>query len=383
MTLYFDNAATSFPKPDSVLDAVVHYHKHLPASAGRGGYREAVEAGRMLASLRESLARYLNAPHPERMIFTLNGTDALNLAIKGTLRAGDHVVTTSYDHNSVLRPLHRLESDGLVNVTHVAARVDGLVHADDVAAAMKSTTRLVVMTHASNVTGAILPAEEVAQIAHRGGALFLLDAAQSVGRIPVDVTALDVDLLAFPGHKALMGPQGTGVLWIRDGVDVAPLREGGTGSRSDQPIQPTDLPDRFEPGAHNGPGLAGLLAAVSWHLSMGPDVIFARHRRLSELLFGILTSLPRVLVPGPVSLKQRIPIMSAQFAGVDSLILAQELDRQFEIKVRGGFHCAPLAHRNLETSAAGGAVRFAPGYFTTDADLETLGLALRTMTVSP
>lgn len=377
VSLYFDNAATSHPKPPEVLDAVVHYHRELPASAGRGGYREAVEAGRMLGELRASLARFVGASSPERVIFTLNGTDALNLAIKGFVRAGDHVVTTAYDHNSVLRPLHRLEGDGVVTTTCVPPRDDGMIHADDVVAAFRADTRLVVMSHASNVTGAIAPAEAVGRAARARGIAFLLDAAQSVGRIPVDVEACAVDLLAFPGHKALMGPQGTGVLWIRDGVDLRPLREGGTGSRSDQPYQPEELPDRFEPGAHNGPGLAGLLAAVRWFERTGADHVFARHRELSERLFAVLAGIPGAVVPGPASSASRIPIHAAVFPGRDPLEVAVALDRRHDVKVRGGFHCAPLAHRRFETAAAGGAVRFAPGWFTTDADLERLDAALR------
>jgi cysteine desulfurase family protein len=367
--IYLDNAATSFPKPREVLDAVVHYATEVPASAGRGAYREAVIAGEMLADLRARLCRLFHGTHPERVVFGLNGTDALNLAIKGTVRPGDHVVTTRMDHNSVLRPLARLEQDGLIEVTRVRAGEDGVVDPADVAAAFRRTTRLVVMTHASNVGGGIQPAAEVGRLARERGALFLLDAAQTLGSIPVDVEAMHVDLLAFPGHKALMGPQGTGVLWIRDGVDVRPLREGGTGSRSDLAVQPDFLPDRFEPGAHNGPGLAGLRAAVAYVERRGVAAIAERKRRISRKFLERFAAIPGCRVQGPREPERRVPIFSVTFAGADGGRLAAALDQEFEIKVRWGLHCAPLAHQVFGTFASGGTIRFSPGLFTTDADI--------------
>jgi cysteine desulfurase family protein len=367
--IYLDNAATSFPKPRAVIDAVVHYATEVPASAGRGAYREAVLAGEMLLDLRRRLCRLFNGRDPERVIFGLNGTDALNLAIKGSVRPGDHVITTWMDHNSVLRPLARLEEDGVVEVTRVRADAEGFVDPAGIRSAFRPTTRLVVVTHASNVGGGLQPAAEIGRLARERGALFLLDAAQTMGSVPVDVEALCVDLLAFPGHKALMGPQGTGVLWIRQGVELRPLREGGTGSRSDLAVQPDVLPDRFEPGAHNGPGLAGLLAAVTFLETIGIEAVAARKREISRKLLDGFAKIPGCRVHGPADPARRVPIFSVSFDGIDPAKVASALDERFEIKVRAGLHCAPLAHRAFGTSERGGAVRFSPGFFTTDEEL--------------
>ncbi len=368
--LFLDNAATSFPKPDSVIEAVVHFHRHVPASAGRGAYREAVLAGQMLDTLRATLCGLFNGTNPERVIFTLNGTDALNLAIKGSVRRGDHVVTTCLDHNSVLRPLARLEADGIVDVTRVPVSADGVVAVEAIEAAIRPNTRLIVMTHASNVSGTIQPAAAVGAIARARGVLFLLDAAQTMGSIPVDVQAMNVDLLAFPGHKAMMGPQGTGVLWVRPGVEIAPLREGGTGSRSDLAIQPDFLPDRFEPGAHNGPGLAGLLAAARFVAQTGIQRIAERKAAITERLVAGMLGIRGASILGRAPAAERVPIVSVRFADVDHAKLAAELDRLYDVKVRFGLHCAPLAHRAFGTAACGGAIRFSPGWFTTDAEID-------------
>jgi cysteine desulfurase/selenocysteine lyase len=362
--VYLDNAATSFPKPESVLAAVVHYSTEVPASAGRGAYREAVIAGEMLAELRATLCRLFNGTRPERVVFGLNGTDALNVAIKG-----DHVITTWMDHNSVLRPLARLEQDGIIEVTRVRAGADGVVDPADVAAAFEPHTRLVVMTHASNVGGGVQPAAEVGRLARGRGALFLLDAAQTMGSIPVDVEAMSVDLLAFPGHKAMMGPQGTGVLWMREGVLVRPLREGGTGSRSDLAVQPDFLPDRYEPGAHNGPGLAGLLAAARFVEAAGVEAISARKREITRRFLDGFARIPGCRVHGPAGPAARVPIFAASFEGADPARIASALDEQAGVKVRAGLHCAPLAHRTFGTFDSGGSVRFSPGSFTTDAEV--------------
>jgi cysteine desulfurase family protein len=375
--LYLDNAATSYPKPDSVLRAVVHYTTEVPASAGRGAYREAVLAGAMLTELRGRLCRLFGGRNPERVIFTLNGTDALNLAIKGVVEPGDHVITTAMDHNSVLRPLARLEEDRVVEVTRVRAQSDGIVDPRDVRAAFRPNTRLVVMTHASNVGGGIQPAAEVGRLARERGALFLLDAAQTMGSVPVDVEALGADLLAFPGHKAVMGPQGTGVLWIREGVDPRPLREGGTGSRSDLAVQPDFLPDRYEPGAHNGPGLAGLLAAAAFLEETGIEVVAARKREISRRFLDGFAGFPGCRVHGPSDPARRVPIFSATFEGRDPVAIGAALDERYGIKVRAGLHCAPLAHETFGTFASGGSLRLSPGLFTTDAEIIHTFEALR------
>jgi cysteine desulfurase / selenocysteine lyase len=335
-----------------------------------------VIAGEMLSELRVRLCRAFNGTHPERVIFGLNGTDALNLAIKGSVRPGDHVVTTWMDHNSVLRPLARLEEDGIVEVSRVRAGSDGIVDPADIGAAFRKNTRLVVMTHASNVGGGIQPAAEVGRIAREHDVLFLLDAAQTMGSIAIDVEGLGVDLLAFPGHKAVMGPQGTGVLWIRNGVELRPLREGGTGSRSDLAIQPDFLPDRYEPGAHNGPGLAGLPAAVRYLEDTGIDAIAARKREITRRFLDGFARLPGCRVHGPADPARRVPIFSVTFLEKDPARVATALDERFDIKVRAGLHCAPLAHETFGT-LEGGSVRFSPGSFTTDAEVAGTFAALQ------
>jgi cysteine desulfurase/selenocysteine lyase len=377
--VYLDNAATSFPKPPAVLEAVVDYHVRLPASAGRGAYREAREAGEMLTELRSKLCALFGAADaPERIVFGLNGTDALNLALKGALRAGDHVVATRMDHNSVLRPLHALAAEGLIEVDFADADAEGFVAPENVRCLLRKNTRLVAMTHASNVSGTLQPAAEVGAIARAAGALFLLDAAQTAGGLPIDVEAWHVDLLACPGHKALLGPQGTGVLWMRPGVELRPIREGGTGSRSDLATQPEFLPDRFEPGAHNGPGLAGLLAAVRYLTAAGVAAVATRKRDVSRRLLDGFAKVPGCRVLGPADPDRRVPIFSATFDGVAPAALATALDDRFSVKVRAGLHCAPFAHAVFGTAATGGAVRFSPGLFTADAELDRTFDALRT-----
>ncbi len=375
--VYLDNAATSFPKPPSVLEARVDYHVRLPASAGRGAYREAREAGDMLWELRRRITALFGArTGPERVVFGLNGTDALNTALKGVLRKGDHVVATRMDHNSVLRPLHALVAQGQVKVDFAAADADGFVPPANVAALVRPTTRLIVSTHASNVSGTLQDAAALGRIAREKGVLFLLDAAQTAGAEPIDVEAMQIDLLASPGHKALLGPQGTGVLWMRDGVELATVREGGTGSRSDLAEQPDFLPDRYEPGAHNGPGLAGLLAAVRFIESAGIETIAGRKRDLTRRMLDGFARLPGCRVLGTLDAERRIPIFSVVFADVAGATLAASLDDRFGIKVRSGLHCAPFAHATFGTAATGGAVRFSPGLFTSDAEIAKLFGAL-------
>lgn len=367
--LYLDNAATSFPKPPAVREAMLDYFDRVGASAGRGSYREADAAGELLWRCRESLARLINAPSPERLVFTLNCTDALNLAIKGLLREGDHVVTTWMDHNSILRPLHALEDSGRITVTRVRADEQGLVDVAELRDAIRKDTRLVAMIHASNVSGSLQPALEVGRICRERGVCFLLDAAQTIGSLPLDVQALGVDLLAFPGHKALMGPLGTGGLWISSRVDLTPLREGGTGSRSEEAVQPLVLPDRYEAGSHNLLGLAGLLAALEYIREVGIETIADHKRHLSAALTAGLGEIPGVSLAGPRSLDDRVAVFSVTFEGVDPGSAGVALDRDYGIKVRSGLHCAPLAHQSLGTFDTG-SVRFSPGYLTRLEDVE-------------
>ncbi len=283
-----DNAATSFPKPTQVTEAMVRYATQIGASAGRGAYREAVETGELLSECRRRLCRLFNGQRSEHFIFTLNCSDALNLAIKGLIdpdRKG-HAICTQVDHNSILRPLNALVDAGLIEQTRVAVDpATGLVDPDDIARAIRPDTRLIAVTHASNVTGTVQPIREIGKIAQSHGIPFVVDIAQSAGHLPIDVQADGIDLLAAPGHKGLLGPLGTGFLYIRPGMEKAlhPIREGGTGSASDSDRQPEFLPDKYEAGSHNAIGIIGLSEGVQWVLSQGIENLAARSRALRDL----------------------------------------------------------------------------------------------------
>jgi len=370
--IYLDNAATSWPKPDAVYAAVERYQRECGAAYGRSVYREAVEVEQSVTGARRSLVRLLGAERPERIVFTANGTDALNLAIHGALSAGDHVVTTMAEHNSVLRPLRHLTEQRDVRVSFVGVDAAGVVDPGEVRRAMLKETRLVIVTHASNVTGAIQPVDEIGRIAHQHGALFLVDAAQSLGHLPVDVEAIQPDLLAAPGHKGLLGPLGTGLLYIRPGVEerLNPLRQGGTGSQSQHDRQPDLLPDKYEPGNLNVPGIVGLGAGVKYLETRGINAIAAHERRLTERLLDGLRQAAGLRVHGPADASVRVGVVSVTLPGYDPQELAAGLDAAYGIQVRAGLHCAPRMHEALGTLAGGGTVRFSLGCFTTEGEID-------------
>ena len=264
MQIYFDNAATSHPKPYCVVQAVKRALTEANANPGRSGHRAAIEAGRIVLDCRERLAALLGAGDPMRIVHCFNCTDALNLAIKGSLHPGDHVIASQLEHNSVLRPLGALAARGRIALTLVPPRPDGFVDPDDILGALTADTALIVCTHASNVTGAIQPVAAIGRLARERGIRYLIDGAQALGAMPVDVNALGCDLYAFPGHKSLLGPQGTGGLYIAPDTDLTPLREGGTGTGSESILQPGELPERYESGTVNLPGIAGLSAGCEW-----------------------------------------------------------------------------------------------------------------------
>ncbi len=365
-SLYLDNAATSYPKPESVYREVMHAMRHIGASPGRGGHSRSLEASRLLFKAREAVARLCSIPDSSRVIFTHSATEALNMALLGTLGPGDHVVTTSMEHNSLLRPLYRLRDQGL-DLTVVPAAASGLVDPDDVKRAVRPATRMLAVGHVSNVCGAVQPVERLAAIAREAGALFLMDAAQSAGSIPIDVVGLGVDLLAAPGHKGLLGPQGTGFLYVAEGVGIRPLLAGGTGGGTSSEEQPDLLPDGFEAGTHNLSGIAGLLAGVEFVLAQGVDAIGRRERDLAGEAHRLLAPLPGITIHGPPP-AARGGLLSFTLAGTDPASLAFMLDQRFGIAVRAGLHCAPLAHRTLGTYPAG-TVRVSPGWFTTNDEI--------------
>jgi cysteine desulfurase / selenocysteine lyase len=370
--IYLDNAATSWPKPEAVYAAVDDYARRLGAPAGRSGYAEAAAVSGAVERARAGLARLLGLDDPAHLIFTANGTDSLNLAIHGLLRAGDHVVTTVVEHNSVLRPLARLVETAGVSVTRVECDAAGVVDPDEVRKAICPKTRLVAISHASNVTGALQPIEDVARIARDAGVLVLCDAAQSVGHMPVDLKPLGVDLLAASGHKGLLGPLGTGILAIK--ADVADrlesVRQGGTGTQSEKMRQPDELPSKFESGNLNVPGILGLAAGVEFLKERGLDNVEREGRRLTERLLAGFREIAGLRVIGPKRASDRVALVSVVLAGYDPQEVALGLDAAFRVQVRAGLHCAPAMHESLSTLPSGGTIRFSLGVFTSDAEID-------------
>lgn len=368
MSLYLDNAATSHPKPESVYQAVVHTMREIGASPGRGGYRRSLDAGRLMFHAREAAARLFSVPDSARIIFTHSATEALNMALRGTLVAGDHVITTSMEHNSLARPLNLLQRQGGIHLTTVTAGGDGLVDPDDIRRALTPRTRMIACSHVSNVTGTIQPVTAISAVAREAGVLFLLDAAQSAGSIPIDAAELGIDLLAVPGHKGLYGPQGTGLLYAAASVPLRPLLSGGTGSNSTSEEQPDTFPDGFEAGTHNLPGIAGLKAGIEFVLDQGAAVIGAHERQLADAARNSLALIPGISLYGPLDQDCRSGVLSFTVSGKDASAIAFELDQRFDIAVRAGLHCAPRAHRTLGTFPSG-TVRMSPGWFSTSDDI--------------
>ena len=374
--VYLDNAATSHPKPECVLKAAYAAMTDFNANPGRSGHRRALEAARAVLAAREAVAAVLGAADPRCVAFACNCTDALNLAIKGVLRAGDHVISTLLEHNSVLRVLSEMLRREEIELTLLAPRPDGFIDPEDVRRALRKNTRLIALTHASNVTGAIQPVAAVGQVAREAGVAFLVDGAQALGAMPVDVNALACQLYAFPGHKSLLGPQGTGGLYIAPGLELAPLREGGTGSSSESMLQPTERPERYESGTLNLPGVAGLGAGAEY-VRKGLSQIFMREREVTTALYEGLREIAGVDVYAPDEEAARAGIVSFNAGDLTSAQAADYLDRE-GIAVRGGLHCAPGAHHFLGTLERG-AVRASVGHATSFEDVEALLRAVKKM----
>ncbi len=371
--IYLDNAATSWPKPEAVYAAVDQYQREIGAPLGRGVYREATEVERRIAQLRTTLSQLIEAKEPERIVLTSNCTAALNQAIVGLLRSGDHVVTTAVEHNSVLRPLRQLEDDHQIRVARVPCDSAGLVSPDDIRRALRPTTRLVSVSHASNVTGAIQPLESIAAIVKEHGARLLIDAAQTAGVLPI-AFAGTADLVAASGHKGLLGPLGTGFLYVGPGLEeeLRPLMCGGTGSASEQDRQPAWLPDKFEAGNLNVPGLVGLGAAVQYVLERGIATIRAHESDLTEKLLAGLEALDGLRVHGPRTAASRVGVISITLKQYDPQEVATMLDSAYRIQGRPGLHCAPLMHAALGTQTSGGTYRLSIGAFNTIEDVSAV-----------
>ncbi|MDU1540246.1 MAG: aminotransferase class V-fold PLP-dependent enzyme [Paeniclostridium sordellii] len=373
--IYLDNAATTFPKPRQVYEAVLDCMENYGANPGRAGHKLAMRAGREIYECRENIAKLLNVSNPMSIVFTHNATDSLNLAIKGVVKSGDHIITTSIEHNSVIRPIKALEKNGVEN-TIVKCDKYGHLDPNDIKKAIKPNTKLIVTTHASNVCGTIVDIESVGNIAKENNVLYLVDASQTLGVYDIDIQKINVDMIAAPGHKCLLGPQGTGMLYIRDGLEVNILKEGGTGSNSEDLFQPNMMPDRYESGTHNTPGIAGLNAGVKFILDTGIDKIRKHEEELCEYMLTKLTEVPNIKIYGPLDSKKRAAVISINIGDIDSGEITFILDDMYEIATRSGIHCSPLAHKILGTLRQG-TVRFSLGYFNTKDDIDKAVEALK------
>ncbi len=382
--IYFDNAASGWPKPPAVLQAMAHFAEQVGANPGRSGHRLAVEAARIVYGTRESLASLFGVGDPLRIVFALNATEALNLALLGLLRPGDHVITSSIEHNSVMRPLRALQHQGVaVSIVHCSP--EGELDPLAVEAEIRPTTRLIALIHASNVIGTLMPIADVGRIARRYNLLYLVDAAQTAGACPIDVEAEAIDLLAFTGHKALLGPQGTGGLYIGPRValdELRPLVRGGTGSRSEEEEQPDFMPDRYESGTQNGVGLAGLGAGVRSIMARGVAGVREHERELTHRLLEGLGRIPRVIVYGSGDAQRQIATVSFNVEGLQPSEVGLRLDEEFGILCRVGLHCSPGAHRTIGTYP-GGTVRWSLGYYNTAAEVDAALAALETIARRP
>ncbi len=388
--MYLDNAATSFPKPKEVLAAMTHYAQDLGASAGRGGYHEAIETGQLLQECRRRLQKLFNGEKCEHFIFTCNCTDGLNLAIKGLVgpnRTG-HAICSQFDHNSILRPLNALVENGWVEQTRIAGDPrTGLVDPADFERAIRSDTRLIAITHVSNVTGTMQPIHEIGQIAKEYGIPFIVDAAQSAGHVAIDVQKDGIDLLAAPGHKGLLGPLGTGFLYVRPGMEkqLHPIKEGGTGSISESDRQPDFLPDKYESGSHNAIGIAGLSQGVQWVLDQGVEKLHSHEIDLMRTFMDGVDGVEGLRFFGPQGVKDRLGVFSVRIEGLEPPELAAVLEDQYGILTRSGLHCAPFAHQAIGTLESGGTTRLSFGPFLSMQDvtyaadaLADIALSLRT-----
>ena len=375
--IYFDNAATTLRKPDAVIRAVNHALTAY-GNPGRGVHEAALEASRGVYSARSALARLFHGGSPSRIAFTANATESLNIAIKGILNPGDHVITTALEHNSVLRPLYEMERLG-VELTILPADDRGRVCYEDFETAIRGNTRAIVCTHGSNLTGNLVDIGRLGAIARTHGLLFVVDAAQTAGVFPIDVEKMHIDILCFTGHKGLLGPQGTGGLWVREGVAVRPLLSGGSGVQSHSKTHPTQMPTALEAGTLNTHGLAGLDAGVRYLLETGIDTLREREEELMWAFYDGIRDIPGVTVYGDFSAYDRCPIVSLNIRDYDSAQVSDALFSQYGIATRPGAHCAPLMHDTLGTGRQG-AVRFSFSHYNTMEEINFAVSALREIT---
>ena len=367
--IYLDNAATSWPKPEIVYKTMDEFLRKKGGNPGRGSHSMALAARQTVDETRMLVARFINAPEINRVIFTLNCTEALNLGLKGLLKPGDHVVTSCIGHNSLVRPLRKLESSG-VKVTWVPSSPDsGVLSPQDIEAAINKDTKLVVVTHASNVTGVIQPIEEYGAVTLRRNLIFMVDAAQTAGKYPIDVQASNIDLLAFSGHKGLFGPPGTGALYSGNRVNLDSLCEGGTGSYSEEEEQPSILPDKYESGTQNSVGISGLGAGLKYIREEGLEKIRAHEQSLTDRLIEGLSNIPGLILYNARNNLKQAPVISFNIKGFTPGDAGTILDQTFDIKVRTGLQCAPMMHKTIGTFPLG-TIRLSPGYFNSLEEIE-------------
>ena len=372
--IYFDNAATTLQKPECVLRAVIEAMGTF-GNPGRGVHEPALAASRAVYETRCALAQLFHGENPANIAFTANATAALNIAIKGTLNPGDHVITTAMEHNSVLRPLYELEDRG-AELTILPADDRGRIDYNAFSAAIRDNTRAIVCTHGSNLTGNLLDIGKIGTIAKAHGLLFVVDASQTAGVFPIDVQKMDIDILCFTGHKGLLGPQGTGGLYVREGVDVRPLLTGGSGVQSHSKTHPAQMPTALESGTLNAHGLAGLNAGVRWLLETGIDTLRQKELDLMWAFYEGVREIPEITVYGDFSARERCPIVSLNVRDYDSSQVSDALFSQYGIATRPGAHCAPLMHDALGTGSRGG-VRFSFSHYNTMEEIKIAIAALR------
>lgn len=377
--IYFDNAATSWPKPAAVAERMNRFLNAEAANPGRAGHRMAVGAEKMLDGVRKQLTDFIGGTDHHRMIFTMNGTDALNIAMKGMLRNGDHVITTTLEHNSVSRPLQAMADGGFITLTRIDfSPSTGVIDPADVKKAITPKTRLIAMTHGSNVIGTIQPIDPVGKIAREANVKFLVDGAQTLGTVPIDVNASHIDVFAFPGHKSLLGPTGTGGLYVNTTLtieDLNPFREGGTGGDSSSPTMPKQFPYFLEGGTPNTVGIAGLGAAVEYVVSHDPAKTLVQEQAMVQKIIDAVVGNPKFKLHGPKDAKGRVGTVSFTVEGYSPQEAGSILDESFSIAVRPGLHCSPYAHKTLGTFPDG-TIRVSPGHFNTDEQLAALVDAL-------
>ena len=371
--IYLDNAATTWPKPAIVYDSVLDAMKNKGGNPGRSGHFLSMKANKILDQTRFSLSKLFSIDDLTRIVFCLNATDALNLGINGIVKKGDHVITSTMEHNSVTRPLEHLRKFGVeIDKVHMD-QIDG-VKTEDINRLIKKNTKLIVITHASNVTGTVNPISEIGSLCKKKNIIFLVDASQSAGSLDIDVDKMNIDLLAFPGHKGLLGPSGTGGLYIKDSdnISLIPSRYGGTGIYSEMPLQPEQLPFYYESGTQNSQGLAGLNAGVEFILNETPQKIHHRENKLISYTLDRLNDMKDITIYGPNGKTEQASVISININGVDCTDAAAILDTSFDIAVRSGLHCAPDAHKTLGTFDQGGTLRISPGYFNNFDEIDKL-----------